>query len=187
MSDINAPTTAEETWDLGEVLAERVQPTAEVTIYLAEEASARKNVLQNRLAKSTGDDASAVEAELDEVEKEIQAAKLTVVLTAVPSRMREDINSKALSKFPFKRDNIFGHDDPENARKRMRYENDLIWAAQIVDVIKGGKHRRNWSLEDIQRWAPTLPTAVQRAIDSQIKALTEAAERFTVESQNQDF
>lgn len=187
MSDINSPTTAEETWDLGEVLAERTQPTAEVNIYLAEAASARKNALRNRLSVASVEDAPAIEKELAEVDEEIQAAKLTVVITAVPSRMREDINSKALAKFPFKRDNLFGHDDPVNAKNRSKFENELIWQAQIVDVIKGGKHKRNWTLEEIQRWSNTLPTAVQNVIDSQIKALTEAAERFTVESQNQDF
>lgn len=187
MTDIETPSMDEGEWDLAEVLVERKQPKAKLSIYLAEQASARKVSLLKRQAKlKAGEELDAVERELEQVEKEIQASKYIIYLTGVPSRMREDISSRAMADFPFKLD-FLGRDDPANARERQKRENLLIWLAQIEDVERNGKHRRNWTQEQMEEFMASLPTAVQNMVDLTIKELTESSERFTAESANADF
>lgn len=175
-------------WDLGEVLAERVQPTDTVDVYLNEQASYTKVGLVKTLSKETdADKITAIQEAIDEVDALLEASKYVIHLTAVPSRMREDINSKALSEFPFK-PNVMGYDDPEQARNRQARENELIWHAQILDVVNPqGKHRRNWSVEQIAAFSASLPTAVQKAVDAKIRELTLSAEEYTIRSKNPDF
>lgn len=174
-------------WDLGEVLRERPQPRAKLAIYLAEEASARKHYLLERMDKTKEpEEIEKIQAQIDEVEAEIQASKYILHLTAVPSRMREDIASKAMHAYPMKLDPL-GRDDMANAIARKDYENLLIWVAQIEDVERNGKHRRNWNEETMKQFMDSMPTAVQKMVDGTIKALTTASERFTIESANPDF
>lgn len=181
MSDFGAE------WDLGEVLAERAQPTETVEVYLNEVASHAKVQLTKKSAKAAPEEVADLDAALAEVEAQLEKTKYTVHITAVPSRMREDITSKAMAKHPI-RPNIMGQDDMENARVRRQLENDMIWHAQIVDVVNpAGQSRKSWTFEQIQEFSKALPTAAQNAIDSAIRKLTEDAEKFTTGSQSQDF
>lgn len=179
---------AEEEWDLGEVLAERAQPKDSVTIYLNEAASyAKAQLLKEHKRTKDGDKLSKIEDAIAEVDAELEKTKYVIHLTAVPSRMREDISSKAMAHVPMKLD-LFGRDDPANAKARLAYENDLIWLAQITNVVNPrGQSRKNWTLDQMQAFAGNLPTKVQTKIDDTIKELSKAAEEYTIRSQNIDF
>lgn len=177
-----------QSWDLGEVLAERAQPTDSVTIYLNEKASYAKGKLLEAHSRETDKEAlKLIDTELSKVEEDLEKRKYVVNITAVPSRMREDIASRALADFPIKA-NMFGQDDPENAMLRNRHQNDLVWAAQIVSVVNpAGAVKSDWTIEEIQKFSAALPVAVQESIDKAIRELTLASEKFTVGSKNTDF
>lgn len=185
MTEVNL--MAEGTWDLGDVVAERTQPTKTINVFLNEAASYTKAELTQSLASAKGDEVKAIESTIAEINKELEATKYQVIITAVPSRMREDIHSKALHKVPMRLD-MLGRDDPLNAIERMDHENLLIWTAQIVDVINPkGLHKTNWDEVQMDSFIKALPSAVQTRIDESIQKLTKDAERFTVESQGIDF
>lgn len=174
-------------WDLGEVLVERDQPTDKVDVYLNEVASYAKARLMQAHATASADAVTAIDEQLDKIEKDLENSRYVVHIRAVPSRMREDIASKALAQFPLKL-NMFGQDDSSNALDRKKYENDLIWHAQIVNVENPhGRSKTNWTFEQMQKFANSLPTAAQRAIDAKIREVTELAEQYTVKSQDIDF
>jgi len=184
---VNEDMLAEGTWDLGEVLAERAQPVDTVTIYLDELASFTKAGLMK--AKPKGEkDILAWQIAMDEVDAILEEKKYVIHLTAIPSRMREDIHTKAMVEKPIRPTGLFGQDEPENAVARQKIENNLIWHAQITNVVNPrGLSRKNWTLEEIAAFSDSLPTAVQTAVDEAIKGLTVAAEEFTVKSKNADF
>lgn len=186
MTDIVTPDLGDD-WDLGELLQERVQPTGVVRFYLAENESAQKDVVVKRLAKET-DEAKVAELEKDlaELDKAIESKRYIIHLTAVPSRMREDIASKALSQFPLKRD-VWGHDEQGQALARMKFENNLIWFAQVTGVEKNGRVKKIETPDQMQAFADSLPTAVQKRVDETIRELTTAAEKFTIDSADQAF
>lgn len=176
-----------EEWDLTEVLVERPQPTDEVPVYLNEVASHAKVALMKAHSRATGEELERIDKELSEVEEALERSKYVIHLRGIPSRMREDINSKALSEFPMKL-SVMGYDDPLNARERNARENLLLWHAQITNVVNPkGQSKKSWTLDEIEKFAATLPTAAQNIIDQRIKALTEASEKFMVESKNPDF
>lgn len=187
MTDIQEPGLGDE-WDLGEVLQERPQPTTSVVVYLSEEASYTKAKLTEAHAKATGEEAERIEGLLAEADAALEACKYTIHLTAVPSRMREDISSKALARFPIKPDPIWGRDDPTNMQERIKYENSLIWLAQITGVTNPrGQSKETWDQPSMDKFCEALPTTAQKAVDSAIGELTKAAEKFTVGSANLDF
>lgn len=176
----------EGTWDLAEVLQERIQPTDTVTIYLDEVASFTKAGLLNAKPKKP-EAIVAWDAAIAEVEEILEQSKYVIHLTAVPSRMREDIASKAMHEKPMT-PNLLGQDDVNNTLERQKIENDLVWHTQITNVVNPkGLSKRNWTLEEMKQFSASLPTNVQRAVDAAIKDLTTRAEQFTVKSKNADF
>jgi hypothetical protein len=191
MTDIDAAPIdefAEGEWDLGEILVERKQPKDSVTVYLSEAASYARVQLQKEYARTKdGEKLSKLEDAIAEVDAELEKYKYVIHLTAVPPRMREDISSKALSQVPMKLD-LFGRDDPSNAKARIEYENILVWLAQIEKVVNPrGQLRTSFTLEQMQAFTDALPIKAQKAVDEAIAALSKAAEEYTVRSQNVDF
>jgi hypothetical protein len=187
MTDETVDEFADGEWDLGDILTEQKQPTDTVDVYLNPAASYAKAQLVKAHGNASGDDVAKIDAQIDEVDALLEASHYVVHLRAVPSRMREDITSKALAKYPYKL-NLLGQDDPANSRERLAYENDLIWLAQITDVVNPrGQHRANWTFEQMQEFVKALPTKAQNKIDSAIKELTTQAEEYSVRSQSVDF
>lgn len=196
------PSTESPEWDLNDVISDRAQPTEEVKIYLNEVAAYAKSKIQESIDKATKakklDEVERLTKKLDEVNAELEATAYTVHLTGVPSRMREDIASKALSEYPFKLD-LMGRDDPANAQKRLERENALLWHAQVTDVVNAsGQHKRDWtvgtkmpdgSYEDgtIDLFIGNLPTSAQVAVDNAIKQLAARVNQFSVASKSPDF
>lgn len=177
-------------WDLFEVLAERAQPTTSVPVYLNEVASYAKGELIKQKAATPDKEVSIIEA-LDEKIAEAEAllakSRYTVHLTAIPSRMREDLASKAMHQHPLKL-NIMGQDDPENSLARQKYNNELLWHAQIIGIENPeGKKNNQFTLEQIVQFGDALPTNAWKAVDAAIGNLTKDAEQFTADSQNLDF
>jgi len=177
----------DETWDLGEVVAERAQPTDEVTIYLNEVASHEKGKLITMHSRAGVDKVDEIDALLDDVNAILEKSKYVVHLTAIPTRMREDIRSKSLAKFPLKYD-LMGRDEPANQIARTELENNMIWHAQIINVVNPeGKSKRDWTIEQIEAFHDSLPLPASNAIDGAIRDLTISAEKFTVASKDVDF
>lgn len=176
-----------EEWDLAEALVERPQPTDKIAIHLNEVASFAKAKLVELHASASPEGVEEIDKELDKIEEELKKSRYVIHIKAVPSRMREDISTKALGKFPLKL-NMFGQDDSVNALERMRYENDLVWHAQIFNVENpAGKSRTSWTFEQMQAFAQSLPTNAQQAIDAKIKEVTELAQQYSVASKDIDF
>lgn len=176
-------------WDLGQILTERVQPTDSVEVYLSEAASYAKDKLTKQLATVTEDViVKQIEESLTEAEASLAATKYTFHLTGVPSRMRDDIYSKAMVEVPVKPTNLLGGDDAENAKKRTRVANVLTWLAQIVAIENPlGEKNYEFSREVMESVYDGLPHAARESVNRAIAELTKASERFTVGSQNQDF
>lgn len=175
-------------WDLGDVLSERAQPTDEVVVSLNEVAAYAKSKLTDALAKATETaDVKKLEKQLAEVEKDLESSRYTIHLTGIPTRMSENLVSKALHQFPLKLD-FMGRDEPENAMNRLKAQNNLLWNAQIVNVVNPkGVSKRSWSVEETEKFAEQLPVSAQNAIDEKIKDLGERVNRFIVASQSSDF
>lgn len=176
------------TWDLAEFIADRQMPEATVVVYLNEYASHAKAQLLKAHAKATGEEAVELDRQLDEVEKQLEASRYEIHLRAIPARMRQNIHSKALSTFPYKR-NLLGQpseDDPTT--ERINLENNLLWQACISKVVTpSGAEFENPTEGDIELLANGLPVTAQSLIDAQIRELHESAERFTAEVKNPDF
>lgn len=174
-------------FDLGEMLAERIQPTSKVYVYLNEAASyARAELVEAAKKSPSPEKAEEIEKAIEKIDADLEKTKYTFTLRAVPSRMREDISSKAMHAFPIK--SIPGTFMDENGLERMKHENNLIWAAQIESIQNpAGKVNTDFSLEDIVKLTDHLPTHAQNQIDNAIKELTTKAEQYTASVQDLDF
>lgn len=187
MSEIVEPSMGDE-WDLGDVIQDRVQPTTVVNVYLNEAASYAKAEILAEHGKAKPEQIAEFDKALAEIEEQLQASKYQIHLTAVPSRMREDISSKALAKFPIKPDPLWQRDDQQNALERKKYENSLVWLAQITNVVNPrGQSKKSWDQPSMDKFCEALPTAAQNAIDKAIVDLTKKAEQFTIDSASADF
>lgn len=175
-------------WDLAEFLADRQMPETAVVVYLNEYASHAKSKLLKALGTATTEEAVELNKQLDEVEEQLKASRYEIHLRAIPARMRENIHSKALSTYPFKK-NLLGQlaeDDP--TMDRVMLENNLLWQACITKVVSpSGQAFENPTQGDIEMLVNGLPSSAQVLIDTQIKELHESAERFTAEVKNPDF
>ena len=178
----------DDTWDLAEVLAERVQPKDSVTIYLNEAASYAKSQLVKAHARAKGQNVEEIDEKLTDIEAQLEASKYVVHLTGVPTRMREDIETKSLQRYPVKPD-IMGRDDTNNALLRQKYRNDLLWTIHIekVENSRGGVFNGVGDHAQIKRFAEALPAKAAQAIDKGIEALTLASEEYTVAAKGIDF
>lgn len=193
------PSTSDAEWDLAEVILDRVQPTEEVTVYLNEVAAYAKSKVQDALDRAKAPaEIEKLTKKLDEVNAELEATAYTIHLTGIPSRMREDINSRAMSEHPYKID-LMGRDEPANMQARMARENALLWHAQVVDVVNpSGAHKRDWTVGEKQLdgsytegsmdlFIRQLPTSAQVAVDEAIKELAVRVNTFSVASKAPDF
>ena len=176
-------------WDLGEILAERKQPTAEVDVYLNEFASYAKAKLVEHTTSATlsSEEHLKLEAEIEALDAEIDSKHYVITVAAIPSRMQEDIQSDAFHAFPIKVDFI-GRDDAQNQIDRTKSQNLAIWHAQIKNVLNpAGQSKRTWTLEEVGRLRSALPVKAQTAIDDAIKDINEKAEQYTIKSKSVDF
>lgn len=177
-------------WDLAEVLQERKQPTEEVTIYLAEDASAIKSELVERSASAKGDDLAAIEKQIAVVDKEIESKKYIVTLEAIPSRMIEDIETKGLVEFPMHLDLMGRDSDAVNVLARNKKTTILRWNAQIKNVTNpqgNSKTRDKWTAEMTESFHDAIGAGPQKAINQAIADLQSRVEEYSVKSKNVDF
>ena len=176
-------------WDLGEILTERKQPTAEVDVYLNEFASYAKAKLVEHMnsAKPSPEELLNLEAEVEVLDAEIDSKHYVITVAAIPSRMQEDIQSDAFHAFPIKVDFI-GRDDAQNQIDRTKHQDLAIWHAQIKNVLNpAGQSKRNWTLEEIERLRTALPVKAREAVNEAIRDINEKAEQYTAKSKSVDF
>lgn len=178
------------TWDLVDFIADRQQPTAVVNVYLNEFASHAKAQLLKAHAKATEDEIEALDKQLDEIEAQLEASKYEIHLRAIPARMRENIHSKAMHTYPYKRNLLGQPADDDPTLERIHLENNLLWAACISKLVTpNGTVFENPTEGDIEMLTGEngLSASAQTLIDAQIRELHESAERFTAEVKNPDF
>jgi hypothetical protein len=175
-------------WDLAEFSAERQQPTAMVNIYLNEYASHAKSQLVKAQSKASPKEVGEIDKKLAEVEIQIQASKYEIHFEAIPARMREDIHSKAMHEYPNKRNVLGQPSDEDPTVDRIKFENDLLWAACIRKLVTpSGKTFENPTKADVLALSEGMSSSACVLIDRTINGLHQDAERFTAESKNPDF
>ena len=176
-------------WDLGEILTERKQPTAEVDVYLNELASHAKAKLVEHMtaAKLSSEEHLKLETQIEALDAEIESKHYLITVAAIPSRMQEDIQSDAFHKFPIKVDFI-SRDDAQNQIDRTKHQNLAIWHAQIKDIVNPtGQSKKSWTQEEIERLRSALPIKAREAVDEAIRDINEKAEQYTTKSKSVDF
>lgn len=179
---------AKDEWDLVEVISERAQPEESVEIFLNEMASyAKAQLLEARDRSKDAKAIALINKQLDGVEKEIESKKYVVHITAIPSRMREDIASRAMHEVPVTAD-WTGRDNAENQMKRTILENDMLWNAQITRVVNPAKAvKSTWTLEETQTFKNSIPIAARNSITEAIGNLNNKAEQYTAKGKSIDF
>lgn len=132
------------TFDLREVLAGIQRAEDSTTVYfneaLALELSKTNKQLTRLSTRAAGGDQKAAEDfnKLDDAFEALRA-KLrdqgyVVHFRSIPKRMKEDIQSRGLAKYPFKRD-VYGRDDEQQAFDRQRYMRTEIFAAFVTKIV----------------------------------------------------
>lgn len=194
------------TFDLRAVLSERQYPEDVATFYVDEElgyAVERINDTLNRLTNQLavaklGDNKKkiaeaekaikAAEAKLEETHQAVTPYKATI--RSISRRAKFDIQSKALSKYPIKRD-IYGNDDPQQEFDRNHYMDILIWTTHLKSIQgpDGGVQNFNGydDQEVISGIMDALPESAYRAINSVIDRLMDDGARFEFAAQDEDF
>jgi hypothetical protein len=188
MNDFIDNPTEDFEWDIREILVERKQPSDTITVYLSEELSYAKSVAEEALESMDTNNAEAVaviEAELANINEQLESVKYTFHLTNVPSRMREDFSSKALAEHPQKYTNLY---TDENAVPRMRAETLLLWHALITGVTNPkGQTRHVWSPKEIESLYDQMPSFAKGVINDSINSLKNRSEQHTAKSKSADF
>jgi len=177
-----------ESWDLAEVLVERQQPKGSVAVFLNEELTYAKSLLMEAHSTAKPESVKTLDEQIAKVDEELKKHRYEIHFTALPRRMRDDIESKAMHKFPIKPNMLTGADDPINAQQRGDYQNLLLWHAHIENVINpAGANREVWTLEEMEKFYGQLQIPARNAVIQAINKLNDDTERFTVESKNPDF
>lgn len=175
-------------WDLTAVLADRQMPTAVVNVYLNEYASHAKSQLMKAHATAKPEGVEELDAKIAEVDKALQESKYEVHLEAIPSRMREDIHSRALHEYPNKRNVVGQPADDDPTIERIKYENDLLWVACIRKLVTpSGDVFEAPTKDDVTALSSGLSSSACILIDQKIQGLHQDSERYTADSKNPDF
>lgn len=194
-------------FDLRAVLAERQLPEAEVSFYIDEDmghalesVETRVSELKNTLAVAeVGDDKEAIkkaqtavtkaEAKLEELRKAVTPYKATI--RTITRRAKFDIQSKAIHKFPIKRDPVTGFDDTANEMERTKYIDALVWASHLRSIQAPDGAVQTFAgyddLEKIEGIMDTIPESAYRRINKAIDNLMDDGTQFEFAAQSEDF
>lgn len=201
---------AQGAFDIRQVLAERTYPTDEVTFYVDEDLGYavlkiqdQIEILSNQIAVAsiTGDSDTeekatqalgSAEEKLTETYKAF--APYTAHIRSISRRNKFDLQSKALHKFPIKRD-FLGNDDPQQEFERNHYMDQLIWAAHLQSIVAPDGRVQKFSgtaLDDdnvavIAAVMDQIPESAYKLIDRGINKLLDDGTRFEMQAQDEDF
>lgn len=175
--------------DLTALISEREQPEEAVPVYLAEKLLYAKAVLKEQLAKvADADKVAEVEAKIAEIDNDLEATKYVFTLQGTPRRLREDIESKALAKFPYKPDFLGRETDLVQTRNREEAKRALSWSAHIKSITDpAGESDTDFTPEQIAKIALNIPDGAVAKIDATIKALAEKVDAETIAAQDPTF
>lgn len=162
-------------FDLREIAAGRAYPTATVNVWVEERLFFELAALERKQASETDDDAvNALESQIQKKREELEASALKVHLRGTSRRAREDMQTKALSQFPIRRD-VYGRDDDLQAVNRNRYVTELVFAAHIQSIEAPNGSKQDWTEENRQELARVfldeLPEVSVNIVDKAIVAL----------------
>ena len=175
-------------WDLGEIIAERVQPTETVSFYLNEELLYHKSILLDALDRARDPEKiEEINQRVEGVNSALENSKYTVVLHGIPRRMREDLETKALSEHKIRPD-FMGNDDVMNALARQERTHILLWINQIESITNPrGQVNRNWDDESMTRIYKAFAGPGRDKINATIDDLQKRVDKFTLASMDLDF
>lgn len=173
-------------WDLAAVIEEIRQPKETITAYLSNELSYSIAQLEEASALETDPDkVNLIDEQIKNLKEMLEKYKYVFEITGVPQRVREDIASKALAKYPLR---LTGMYQDDNFVDRQRYERILIWQAQITGVTNPlGQTRKMFTEEEMDKFLHSLPIAVRNAVDAKIEEIRTKSEKYVLESKNLDF
>lgn len=197
-------------FDLRQVLAERAYPTDDVLFYIDEDLGyvvlkikEQIDILGNQvtIANITGNDKqekiasdalAAAEAKLEETHKAF--SPYIAHIRSISRRAKFDLQSKALHRYPIKRD-LFGNDDPLQEFERNHYMDQLIWAAHLQSIsdpdgrvqIFAGSTADDGNVEAIAGIMDQIPESAYKMIDAGINKLLDDGTRFEDAAQDEDF
>jgi len=192
------------TFDIREVLADRDQPTGEVTVYMDEvlmrdivkinkelaRLSTLSAVSNADAAGEAADAYTALENTFEAAKKDLRDKAYVIHLRGINPTRKNDIKSKAMHEVPLSRD-LYGRDDPQNEFKREAVLRRLIFAAYIEKIVAPNGAVQVLTLENAEGVAASLvdtaPDEATLEIDRAIGELTGAIDLKLFEEQGTDF
>lgn len=193
-------------FDLRAVLAEQQQPEDTITFYVDRELGHAANKLEKRvkelenklalanlqkdtkLVKEATDAYEAATKKLEELYQEVKPYKATI--RAITRRQKFDLQSKALHKFPIRRD-MWGNDDSENEFARTHYLEFLVWVSMIRSIESPDGEIQEFSGEDtaeaMEYIHDGLPDSAAVRINQAINDITDDGEEFEFAVKSEDF
>lgn len=189
------------TFDIRQVLAERLYPEDDITFYVDEEIGYRANKINTATQKLYDEIALITDAKkaaplkkaLAESEKafaefrqKIADSAYSVHVRAISRRAKFDINSKALHEFPIQRD-LFGRDNSEQEYLRTDYITELVWLACIQSLTAPNGSTQEIDESVVKSMRETLPDSAIAAIDNGLAALSDDGDWWNLAAQDQDF
>ena len=179
---------AESTFDLRNTLADQDYPTDTVDVWLDRKIGRELAALEEKIADETDPEKlKALEEEFDQKKRKFAESKYTFHITGIPLRQKEDLQLKALEKYPFQRD-PFGRDDDAQALKRNRYLRTLIFEAQTTKLVRwDGAVQSNLDLAFFDWFTGQAPDHAINALDRAIGKINEETDIQRFGQQDPDF
>jgi MoaA/NifB/PqqE/SkfB family radical SAM enzyme len=182
------PDAVFKTFDIRNALADQDMPEVDVTIFLDEKTGRNIEAVERKI-KSLGakdmDEIKELEGLRDELAAKLDESRFVIHLRGINRTRRNDISTKALSEFPYKRD-MWNNDDPVNEANRGAYMDKLMFQAYIVGISDREGNRQepddNWP-EVVDMILGSAPQLAIKKIGEALESLIEDVDwtRFTVQ------
>lgn len=177
-------------FDIRAVLSDRKLPEDEVSFYIDEAIGYELEKLSKKIDHlailDEKDEYKRVNAELEKLSEQLSSLQYTARARGISQRRKDDILSKALSQFPYKRD-LMGRDEGEQEFNRGNLQMTLFWAAMLYEVEDTNGNVQEVTPELVDYLRAELPAAAQRAINGLIEDVSGNTDWFRFAAQDADF
>jgi len=177
-------------FDIRDALADRGYPSDEIDFYLDEDLGYQLEKMSENLDKlltlERVDEYNKAEKEFEKLQKQLRAHKYIARARGISQRNREDILSKTLAEFPYKRD-LMGRDDGEQEFKRGNLQMTQFWEAFLYELEDPHGNKQEVTPEVVENMRGNLPAAAQRAINGLIEEVSGNTDWFRFAAQDTDF
>ena len=176
-------------FDLRAVLEERNYPEATKDIYLDAETGRELAELDRKIndTEEYGEELDKLEAEYAEKVKKFKESKYTFYLRGISQRAMEDIQRKALSEFPVKRDQYQNLDTVRELDRKI-FLRKLIFQAYVwkIQAPDGAVQTENLD-ETMVSFAENAPSDAIDALDEAIGLVAQETNTQRFAEQDVDF